>query len=390
MTVEAVRVGDVLALQRRLVDVQLEGEYEEIGVRSFGRGIFHKEPVSGADLGSKRVFRIEPGDLVISNVFAWEGAIAVASKTEAGRIGSHRFMTFVPTDGRISTSWASWFFRSDRGLELIQQASPGSAGRNRTLAIDRFEALEIPLPPVDMQRCVAARLNRLEAATTELQRHSEHASALSDSLAISVSARPDLDDQAKAHAGWQRVSLGDILELVNVQLQVQPTQRYRIAGIYSFGRGLIDRGSISGADTSYSTLTLINDGDVVISKLGGWEGAVAVVGPDFDGYFVSNEYPTFKPDRAKLLPAFFAGIARSPRFWDELSSNTYGSMARRKRITAKEFLAIQIWLPPMETQQHTARSLQVIDVAAKARITVRERIDVLMSAGLNEAFVSLR
>ena len=52
---------------------------------------------------TKRVFRIEPGDLVISNVFAWEGAIAVASDDEAGTIGSHRFMTFVPADGRVST-----------------------------------------------------------------------------------------------------------------------------------------------------------------------------------------------------------------------------------------------------------------------------------------------
>lgn len=119
MTAERALVGDVLALQRRAVVVEPDSEYEEIGIRSFGRGIFHKERVSGADLGSKRVFRIESGDLVISNVFAWEGAIAVASDAETGRIGSHRFMTFVATDGRIDTSWASWFFRSEAGLELI-------------------------------------------------------------------------------------------------------------------------------------------------------------------------------------------------------------------------------------------------------------------------------
>ncbi len=146
MTVDHVRVGDVLSLQRRAVVIEPDDMYEEIGVRSFGRGIFHKEAVRGAELGNKRVFRIEPGDLVLSNVFAWEGAIAVASNAETGKIGSHRFMTFVPIDNRIETSWASWFFRSETGLALIRKASPGSAGRNRTLAIDRFEALEIPFP----------------------------------------------------------------------------------------------------------------------------------------------------------------------------------------------------------------------------------------------------
>ena len=389
MIVERVRVGDVLSLQRRVIDVELEGEYEEIGVRSFGRGIFHKEPVSGADLGAKRVFRIEPGDLVISNVFAWEGAIAVASKTEAGRIGSHRFMTFVPIDDRINTSWASWFFRSDLGLDLIRQASPGSAGRNRTLAIDRFEALEIPLPPINQQWRVAERLDRLEAATTRLRQRSEHASMLSGALAVSASTRSDLDDGIKALAGWRRVALRDVLEPTNAQVQVVPSQRYSIAGIYSFGRGLIDRGSIDGAETSYSTLTLIREGDIVVSKLNGWEGAIAVVGPGFDGYYVSSEYPAFKPDRSQLLPTFFVGIARSPAFWDDLNSNARGSMVRRRRINAREFLATQIWLPPIEIQQHAVRLVQTADRAAQARIEARERIDALVPAALNQAFASV-
>lgn len=161
MTVEYVRVGDVLELRRRAVEVDPSAEYREVGVRSFGRGIFHKEPIAGIDLGSKRVFRIEPGDLVISNVFAWEGAIAVASEAEEGMIGSHRFMTFRPKDDRADTAWLAWFFLSEPGLELIRRASPGSAGRNRTLAIERFENLEIRLPPIGEQRSVAARLDIL-------------------------------------------------------------------------------------------------------------------------------------------------------------------------------------------------------------------------------------
>ena len=59
----------------------------EIGVRSFGRGIFHKEPIDGTALGNKRVFRIEPGDLVLSNVFAWEGAVA---RRDRRRVGNDR------------------------------------------------------------------------------------------------------------------------------------------------------------------------------------------------------------------------------------------------------------------------------------------------------------
>lgn len=218
MTIGYAKVGDVLKLERRVVAVDPDVVYEEIGIRSFGRGIFHKEPVSGLDLGNKRVFRIQPGDLVISNVFGWEGAVALASEAETGKIGSHRFMTFTAVDDRISTAWAAWFFRSDPGLELIRKASPGSAGRNRTLAIDRFESLEIPLPPPDEQRRVASELDRIAAATSDLRSRNEHASALSGALTVSICARPDLSDTDKKASGWRQEYLGSVMQAAGASL----------------------------------------------------------------------------------------------------------------------------------------------------------------------------
>lgn len=389
MKIKRVLVGDVLVLRRRAVLVQPQMEYKEIGIRSFGHGIFHKESVSGASLGVKRVFQIEPGDLVISNVFAWEGAIALASEAEAGRIGSHRFMTFVPRDERIDSSWAAWFLRSETGLDLIGQASPGSAGRNRTLAIERFEALEIPLPPIGEQRRVAARLDRIANRSAELRALCSRVAALSDALRVSISARPDLDEATKARAGWRRSVLGEFLVPSTRQVSVDAADQYRIAGIYSFGRGLIDRGPISGADTSYKTLTVLEEGDVVVSKLGGWEGAVAVVEPRFRGFCVSSEFPTFTPDRSALAPAFFQGLARSPRFWQQVAAGTRGSMARRKRITTREFLATEAWLPPLADQQRVAKQISGIDEVSRSRLAASERLDALLPAALNEAFAGL-
>lgn len=53
-------------------------EVSELGIRLFVKGTLHKPPLSGAEVGSKRLFSIEPGDLMFSNVFAREGAVAVA------------------------------------------------------------------------------------------------------------------------------------------------------------------------------------------------------------------------------------------------------------------------------------------------------------------------
>ena len=81
-------------LVRRPVDVQPDESYPELGVRSFGRGTFHKPSLVGSRLTWQRLFRIHEGDLVFSNIKAWEGAFAVAEPEDDNRVGSHRYLGF--------------------------------------------------------------------------------------------------------------------------------------------------------------------------------------------------------------------------------------------------------------------------------------------------------
>lgn len=171
MVVQQVRLGDVLELQRRKVALGAAEEYVEVGLRSFGKGVFHKPAVTGAELGIKKVYRIEPGDLVISNVFAWEGALAVGSESERGLIGSHRFMTWTPRrDAQVDVRYLWHYFLSEPGLLQLRRASPGSAGRNRTLGIAAFENVTIPLPALSEQRRIADRLDGIRTRQDKLAR----------------------------------------------------------------------------------------------------------------------------------------------------------------------------------------------------------------------------
>jgi type I restriction enzyme S subunit len=383
---EWVRVGDVLQLERREVIIDVAADYEEIGVRSFGKGIFHKEPRDGASLGSKRVFRIEPGDLVISNVFAWEGAIAVASRAEQGKIGSHRFMTFIAKDGRIDTSWAAWYFLSEPGHELIRKASPGSAGRNKTLAVKRFEDLAIPLPPIKEQRRVVSVLEQATEASTHLRARITRAADLALAAQVSLASPPTANGSP---TGWEQVPIGSVVAASDAQVTVEPPTDYRIAGTYSFGKGLIDRGRLSGAETSYKVLTRLDEGNIVVSKLNGWEGAVAVVGRAFHQTHVSSEYPTFVVDESRMLPGFFRGIARSPAFWRQLDQSVRGSMVRRRRLSASDFTRALVWLPPLEQQIRISRAIDDLDRAIERSTQSAARAASIVPAVLNREFGSL-
>lgn len=149
-------MAEVAPLVRREATITLEGSYPELGIRSFGKGTFHKPPLSGADVGTKRLFSIEPGDLLFSNVFAWEGAIAIAQREDAGRFGSHRFITCHANPDIASVEFLRYYFLTDAGLEKIGEASPGGAGRNRTLGLQKLMAIQVPVPSLSTQRAFDA------------------------------------------------------------------------------------------------------------------------------------------------------------------------------------------------------------------------------------------
>ena len=149
------RIRRLIRRVRRPVVVRPETEYREIGIRSWGKGIFHKDPVRGAMLGEKSVFRIEPGDFVLNIVFAWEGAVSVVSENETGMIASHRFPTFRPSPD-VDLDYLLMVFQSEQGRRLMELNSPGAAGRNKTLRVDQFLDEEVPLPTVDVQKAIVS------------------------------------------------------------------------------------------------------------------------------------------------------------------------------------------------------------------------------------------
>ncbi|PTM90653.1 type I restriction enzyme S subunit [Dietzia psychralcaliphila] len=169
-----VPLGEVFELERRTAKIEPGSTATEIGLRSFGKGAFAKTPRDGADIGEKRVFWVEKDDLLISNVFAWEGAVAIAESHHSGLIGSHRFMTWVADSARVNPRFIAAHLTNPNGIKSLAECSPGSAGRNRTLSVKNCANVSIPLPDLATQNRVSElslqrdRTNALRARRNEL------------------------------------------------------------------------------------------------------------------------------------------------------------------------------------------------------------------------------
>ena len=384
-----VKVGDVLELHRRQIEVDPVATYAEIGVRSFGRGIFHKDPVLGIDLGKKRVFEIHPGDLVLSNVFAWEGAVALAGDADSNRIGSHRFMTYRPRDAEVCTSYLRYFFISEKGVELLGIASPGSAGRNRTLAVDRFEAIEIPLPDIQEQLQIAAHLDRVVSASLSIEHRRQSARIRTGALHASLAGQPQLTEHERSDAGWRYLPLYEVMTQSSETIEVKVDAQYPNLGIYSFGRGVFDKPPISGLETSAKKLNRVRSGQFIYSRLFAFEGAYACVPDEFDGYYVSNEFPSFDVDPDLAKAEFIAAALRSPRQWRVLSDLSKGLGVRRQRVQVEALLAHELWVPPMSEQRRIVKGLKKLDQVNNLMTDANTLASAIVPATLNQAFAGL-
>lgn len=368
-----VRLGEVLTPVPRPVRVEAGATYREIGIRSHGLGIFHKEPVSGADLGSKKVFYVEPGDFVLNIVFAWEGAVALVSEREKGMIGSHRFPTFRPRDERLDLGFLLQFLRTSEGRRMLERVSPGGAGRNRTLSKRAFLNETIPLPPTSDQRHCIDVIEQTTARVQEALRLANESDATSLLAPRSVLLGTE----------WPSVKLGRVLHRRPLDIIVEAETEYEFAGVYSFGRGLFRGQRKAGHQFSYRRLTRIRAGNFLYPKLMAWEGAFAVVPDELEDLVVSPEFPVFEVDTAQLLPEVLEVFFRTPNVWTSFGST--GTNVRRKRLHPKTLLAADVPIPPRPVQEQIKHLVRTTRACSEQRASVIESLELLQQRVVEEA-----
>ncbi|MFD1157937.1 restriction endonuclease subunit S [Roseovarius aestuarii] len=164
------KIEDVLTRVGSAVDVQPDEQYQQIGIRSHAKGLFDKPSVSGVELGNKRVFWVEPNCFVVNIVFAWEQAVGRTTEKDVGKIASHRFPMYRPKNNKADVDFFLYLFKSKYGKHLLTLASPGGAGRNKTLGQSEFSKTAVSIPPLAEQQEIAKILSTWDQAIEATER----------------------------------------------------------------------------------------------------------------------------------------------------------------------------------------------------------------------------
>lgn len=256
-------LGDCLSRVERPVEVKPNELYTQIGIRSHGKGLFYKEPVAGAALGNKAVFWIEPDCFIVNIVFAWEQAIGKTTQSEVGMIGSHRFPMYRPVNDRVDIDYLISYFLTKRGTDILEAASPGGAGRNKTLGQDRFLKSKIVLPPIEEQQKIAAILTTqdrvIELKEKRLAEKQRQKKYLMQQLLTGKKRLPGFSGE------WKNIKLCEVL---SERKEKNVEQNLRICSV-AVQKGVVDQVEHLGrsyAANDTSNYSVAHYGDIIYTK----------------------------------------------------------------------------------------------------------------------------
>jgi type I restriction enzyme S subunit len=364
--------------------------YAMLGVRSFGGGCFGSGEISGSETRYSRLLQVAAGDLVYPKLMAWEGAFAFVPDSLAGRYVSPEFCTFEVNRSEGDPDYLEYLFQRPDTWREVAGKSAGTNVRRRRLYPAAFLAHKINLPSLPEQRRVAEKLHevvtRVDEATELLRRNVQ----LANALPVAAAHWNSTPEATRLAQGWMRIPLREVLTLASEEIVVDPSMSYPNFGILSFGRGLFEKRPIDGAETSAKRLYRVRAGQFIYSRLFAFEGAYALVEEPFDGYFVSNEFPTFTVDTSRVHPRFLAAYFQSPSTWKALAAKSKGLGVRRQRVQPEAILEYQVWLPPLDEQRRIARVAELARASSIVRSNVEERLEALRVSALNREFHGVR
>lgn len=153
-------LGKVLELHEDKEDILFDGEYPQVGIYGFGKGLFPKENVQGSETKYKHFNRLYQGALVLSQVKGWEGAIAVCPDSLVGYFASPEYRTFRCREGKLHPEYLShlvatpWFWRQ------LNTLTRGVGARRERVRPELFLRLQVPMPSYEAQIKLIAVFNK--------------------------------------------------------------------------------------------------------------------------------------------------------------------------------------------------------------------------------------
>ncbi|MGM9426297.1 hypothetical protein [Hydrogenophaga sp. MI9] len=373
-----VALSDLLTPDNEPVAVRQDQQYPNFGIYSFGRGLFAKPPIDGMQTSASTLYRVRAGNFIYSRLFAFEGSYGLVDEVFDGHFISNEYPGFAVDRSRLEPGFLKWYFQCPNVWQAIAMGSKGVGSRRIRVQPDKVLAHQMPLPPLAEQQTIVARLDALADKTRQVEAHldaverdAEHLLALQFRDAIS---------------NVRFCPLTQVASIIRRPVAIDVSLKYREVGARSFGKGLFVKPDFDGAEATWQKPVWVKQGDLVLSNIKAWEGAVAVANHQHDGCIASHRYITCEPDPGQATSGFLAYYLLSADGLEKIGLASPGTADRNRTLSLGNLSKIEVPVPALSVQKKF-NELQAEVSKLKARhAAIRAANAALLPATLERVF----
>jgi len=203
---EQVRLGDVLERSQETMNLEPDTIYREVTVKWWGKGAVVRREVSGSGIAGSSRFVARSGQFIVSRIDARQGAADIIPSNLEGAIVTNDFPLFNLDTSRLFPGFFRLYTRTADFTDLAKRSSEGTT--NRIRLVERlFLDSVMPLPPLEEQKRIVARVEGLMAKVDEARELREQARIEREALGASYLS------QTFDNPSWENRAIQDISDV---------------------------------------------------------------------------------------------------------------------------------------------------------------------------------
>lgn len=378
------RIGDLSeVLELTLREVEKPSKpYWRVGVRSWAKGTFRAYVDDPSSVDMDTLYQVKENDLVVSITFAWEHAIALATKEDDGLLVSHRFPTYVFKKNHLPIFYQK-IVSQPIFKYMLELVSPGGAGRNRVLDKKNFIKLPCPILKFKEQEKIAEILaaqdqvielkEKLVAEKQKLKKFLMN-QFLFDKKGSESFSRFNIDGVCIDKAKWKKKKFEDVFEFYstnslsrdNLTNDVGCFKNIHYGDILVKYSEILDVSSIEipyiKSDVDCSKLVLLKSGDIVIADTAEdyTAGKVVEIQNVLNEKVVAGLHTMMCRPKEPIFASRWLGFYMNSNSYHDQLIPLITSM-KVSSIAKKEIVKTIVIIPSLPEQQAIAKVLSAAD-----------------------------
>jgi type I restriction enzyme S subunit len=377
-------LGSFLQRVKDEVTIQDQTTYQRVTVRVNNRGVVPRDTAIGRSIGTKRQFRVMPGQFLLSRIDARHGATGLVPSVLAGAVVTADFLAFEVDQTQVNPDFLVLITSTQEFIRFCQSCSSGTTNRQR-LDAQLFLDVKIPLPSLPEQaRLVAdyhAKMQQAQQQRAEAEELTASISAYLEEQLGMESVEIKREKKMLYLVDFNKLSRWDVWNAKSTYASAKYengtfSQAILAGPMYGANTKAVDRVT----DTRYIRITDINEegalnneivsaqeveekyllqeNDFLFARSGNTVGKSFLYKEEYGRAIFAGYLVKYKLDLNKINPLFLSYFTKSRPFkvWIAGKQRVSG----QPNINGQEFLSAPIVLPPMQIQDELVAHISAV------------------------------